>query len=178
MKDFKYVIISFTIHLSALAILLMLGGGGGEGEGSGQYPESKQDKVEILPFTGEERVEVSIVEQDGPVTEEPPIPQEKQEEQDSETGYWGIGIRVSMLEALLENRRQIYMTVVEVIAGYPASRAGIREGDKIMAVNGVPVSFEDRIVGEGPASLVLTVERAGQRLYIEVNRDWIRTKGD
>ncbi|MFQ5989309.1 MAG: RIP metalloprotease RseP [Candidatus Methylomirabilales bacterium] len=63
-------------------------------------------------------------------------------------------------------------TVGRVLDGFPAKKAGIRVGDRIVAVNGEPVgSFEElaRQIHVRPGQEVtLTVERTGERLPITV----------
>lgn len=57
-------------------------------------------------------------------------------------------------------------------AGGPADRAGLREGDLVIAVDGEPVPdaarLRERLRGAAGQNLVLAVQRGGQRLEIEV----------
>lgn len=60
-------------------------------------------------------------------------------------------------------------TVVSTVtAGSPAARAGIQPGDRIVAVNGVPVAswerFSMEVLPRGGREVSLTIERGGQRL--------------
>jgi len=60
----------------------------------------------------------------------------------------------------------------EVSAGYPADRAGIQMGDKIVSVNGQPIKvwgeFVDRVRSSGGTPVALEVERNGQIKPIRV----------
>lgn len=178
MKRFKYVAISLIAHLSALALLIALEPGKQESEKQGEGNSSQKERVEILPQNPPETVEISFIETEGRTeeildrTDSPP----QEEQDDDNSGYWGIGIQVNLLDLIFDNSPRKSMTVVRVIEGNPAHRAGILVGDKILKVDGIPVSFDDRIVGEGPKLLVLTVERRGRIMTIRVNREWIRTK--
>jgi len=62
--------------------------------------------------------------------------------------------------------------VAELIADYPAQRAGIKPGDRIVAIDGNPVVFWDditRIVGASAGREVeVTVERSGSRLGLRM----------
>jgi membrane-associated protease RseP (regulator of RpoE activity) len=66
----------------------------------------------------------------------------------------------------------------QVVAGTPAAAAGLQPGDKIVAVDGEPVTTWDQVsraIAEHPGNLVtFTVERRGQRIDITArpeNRD-------
>jgi regulator of sigma E protease len=60
----------------------------------------------------------------------------------------------------------------EVAAGYPADRAGLREGDVIKAIDGQPIrywgQFVDGVRNSGGKSLALEVERQGQTVHTNV----------
>src|SRR5271163_2099820 len=60
----------------------------------------------------------------------------------------------------------------EVAAGYPADRAGLREGDVIKAIDGQPIrywgQFVDGVRNSGGKSLALGVERQGQTVRTNV----------
>jgi regulator of sigma E protease len=63
-------------------------------------------------------------------------------------------------------------TVGRVMDGFPAAAAGIRVGDRIVAVNGEPVgTFEElarRVHTQAGQEVTLIIERAGERLPITV----------
>lgn len=65
-----------------------------------------------------------------------------------------------------------YSTVVGgLLEGYPAKQAGLRQGDRILAVNGQQIDlWEDLLVKlqEAHGPILLEVERAGESLKIEV----------
>ena len=62
--------------------------------------------------------------------------------------------------------------VDEVSTGYPADRAGVEVGDRIVAVNGQPIElwgqFVDKVRASGGSPVALTVERGGQKKQITV----------
>ncbi len=62
--------------------------------------------------------------------------------------------------------------VGNVMADMPAAAAGLKSGDTVLAVDGKPVATWDElsqaIRGSGGRTVVLTVERAGQRLEVSV----------
>lgn len=78
----------------------------------------------------------------------------------SDGGYAGIGIES-------DERDPSRIRVVAPFDGTPAQRAGLRAGDYIIAINGIPVDNEDenadpnRLRGKPGSKVVLTVERAG-----------------
>lgn len=78
----------------------------------------------------------------------------------SDGGYAGIGIES-------DERDPNRIRVVAPFDGTPAQRAGLRAGDYIIAINGIPVDNEDenadpnRLRGKPGSKVVLTVERAG-----------------
>jgi len=60
-------------------------------------------------------------------------------------------------------------TVASVIAGTPAEAAGLRAGDRVLAIDGTPVSGEelgDRISESEGRQLVITVERDGREVKL------------
>jgi len=60
-----------------------------------------------------------------------------------------------------------YVTVVEVYKGFPADKAGIKPGDIIKKINGIPVkgtttdNVSDRLKGNPGTEIVITIERNG-----------------
>jgi len=69
----------------------------------------------------------------------------------------------------------------QVIEGAPAQKAGLREGDRVVAIDGVAVSEWQDVVGavrERPdAALVLEVERDGTRLQVKVMTEAVNEGG-
>ena len=78
-----------------------------------------------------------------------------------ETQTWDLG-----LHPLLSTR------IGQVLPGHVAEQAGLRSGDRIIALNGTAVAEWEQLaktIHESPGKAVrLTVERAGQRLEVEV----------
>jgi len=62
--------------------------------------------------------------------------------------------------------------VDEVSTGYPADRAGMVVGDRIVSVNGQPIAlwgqFVDKVRASGGSPVALTVEHSGQKKQISV----------
>lgn len=74
------------------------------------------------------------------------------------------------------------MVVVEPLAGSPAEKAGLKAGDRVVAIDGQTVDglTLDQATGKvrGPkgTTVKLTIERAGQRLDLSIVRDVITQK--
>lgn len=92
-----------------------------------------------------------------------------------EGAFQGIGATVAMLDG--------FITIVSPIRGSPAERAGIRPGDRILAVDGDStqgMALADavaRIRGSRGSTVVLTILHAGSTLpeRVEIVRDEIKT---
>jgi len=67
--------------------------------------------------------------------------------------------------------------VASVRRGGPAERAGVQGGDRILEVNGAPVSeltdAVNRIRGPAGTEVRITFERRGQRLELAIRRRFI-----
>ena len=95
---------------------------------------------------------------------------------DTEGKFGGVGIELTVKDNLL--------TVVSPIEGTPAFRAGIREGDRILKINGVStreLTLTDavrKMRGRKGEKITLTLSREGAKDSIEVTlvRDTIRIK--
>ena len=91
----------------------------------------------------------------------------------STTGsYTGIGIEIDEVDG--------EVTVVTPIAGSPAARAGIRSGDRIIAIDGAELETHnlketvERLRGPAGSKLTLTVLRDDEALDYDVRRQVIR----
>jgi len=88
--------------------------------------------------------------------------------------YVGIGVYIADREGAVE--------VVTPIAGSPAARAGVRPGDRIVAVAGEPTeglaadALAERIAGPSGQDVTLTIERDGERLDLTITRGEVRTE--
>lgn len=83
--------------------------------------------------------------------------------------YGGIG---SLVRASGE-----YVTIVEVYKGFPADKAGIKPGDIIKNINGIPIkgvstdNVSDRLKGNPGSDVVVTIERNGVESDYTVKRE-------
>ncbi len=63
-------------------------------------------------------------------------------------------------------------TLAEIMPGYPADLAGVEVGDKVIAVDGVPIqSWEDltkAIQPKAGKAMTLTLERDGEQIQVQV----------
>ncbi|MDX1507998.1 MAG: S41 family peptidase [Woeseiaceae bacterium] len=91
----------------------------------------------------------------------------------STTGsYTGVGIEVTQADGNI--------TVIAPFAGSPAARSGIRSGDIIIAVDGVPVDSDKpsetikRLRGRPGSSVSITVLRDGDAIEHEMRREIVR----
>ena len=84
----------------------------------------------------------------------------------------GIGAQVEFLDEVL--------TIVSPIKGSPAEAAGLKAGDKVIKVDGVPLaglSFLDaveKVRGPKGSKVKLTINRAGIEFDVDVMRDIVR----
>ena len=67
-----------------------------------------------------------------------------------------------------------------ILPDMPAARAGLREGDRILAIDGEPVSLWSEVARSARAApgrkLLLDIDRAGQRLEVSVVPDLVEDK--
>lgn len=90
----------------------------------------------------------------------------QQWDQDTRGVYGGLGVEVIMADG--------YLRIIAPIDDTPASRAGIRAGDIILAIDGVPIESNDaravdRLRGAAGSSVKLALDRDGEQKPIEVN---------
>ncbi len=102
----------------------------------------------------------------------PPV--DTEQFQKSLTGeYVGIGALIGL--------RDDWLTVITPLDGSPALRAGVRADDRIVEIQGESTEgltteqAVDRLTGEENTIVNVIVERAGERLPIEITRKKIRT---
>jgi len=83
---------------------------------------------------------------------------------DTEGQFGGVGVEVDFAEE--------WVTVIAPIEGSPADRAGVRPGDRIVAIDHVavhgqsPVALVRRMRGEPGTKVLLTVRRKGLDKYV------------
>ena len=85
-------------------------------------------------------------------------------------GQLGLSLRALTREERREAKVEQGM-VVENVSG-PAARAGIEEGDVLLAINGKPVQSIEQVKGvlQGkPKSVALLVQRDGEKIFVPVN---------
>ena len=85
-------------------------------------------------------------------------------------GHIGLALRALTREERAQAKVD-HGLVVENVAG-PAARAGVAEGDVLLAVNGKPVnSVADvkSVLSSKPKSVALLVDRNGNRIFVPVN---------
>jgi len=94
---------------------------------------------------------------------------------DQRSEYYGIG--ASIQNFIYKDQAETYITAT--FDGSPAGRAGLRYGDKIVEVDGVPMAgktsleVRDKIRGPRGSTVKLTLERAASKLLekVEIVRD-------
>ena len=89
---------------------------------------------------------------------------------DVQQGQLGLALRPLSKEERQQSRLESGL-VVESAAG-PAARAGIQQGDVVLAINGLPVTSLEQIKGvlaKKPKSIALLVDRQGDRIFVPVN---------
>ena len=85
-------------------------------------------------------------------------------------GQLGLGLRALTREERKASGIEQGL-VVENVAG-PAAKAGIEQGDVLLAINGKPVQSIDQVKGvlQGkPKSVALLVQREGSKIFVPVN---------
>ena len=90
----------------------------------------------------------------------------------TEGAYQGLGV-------LLQNNEEGYIEIIRVYSGSPAEAGGVQVGDRVVAVDGVPVrgtnsqtlnDAVDRMKGDPDSEVVFTVLRGDERLELHIIR--------
>ena len=90
-------------------------------------------------------------------------------------------VEVVGIGALVEVRRQ-QLRIRQIVPDGPATRAGLRAGDEILAIDGVTTgdtsltAAAERIRGSAGTVVRLQVRRGGQTFTVEVTRDRVRAR--
>ena len=100
-----------------------------------------------------------------------PAPEFKKLKEDQSSSFYGIGVQI--------RRHDDGVYVESVVEGTPANRAGLRNGDRILQVDGKDArdwtseEVSRNVRGDRGKSVELTVERASEQvpLTIKINRD-------
>lgn len=93
----------------------------------------------------------------------------------TEGSFAGIGVVMGM-----DNEQKIH--IVSIMANSPGQKAGLQEGDEILAVDGVPVTqmaFDEvaaHVRGQAGTDVVLTIMRDNANQDITITRDNIKLK--
>lgn len=93
----------------------------------------------------------------------------------TEGSFAGIGVVMGM-----DNEQKIH--IVGIMENYPGQKAGLQEGDEILAVDGVPVTqmaFDEvaaHVRGQAGTDVVLTIMRDNANQDITITRDNIKLK--
>ena len=154
------LLLSITIHIF-LSLLITGGNSSGEGDGKHKGRPNKNINVKIIDKPSEEenkepplppksKSKIKIAKKKEPKKKAPPV--------ECKDWYGGIGINQNFIDQVLI-----------VHPGYPAYKAGIKSGDKIIS----PEMSEIR--GEPGTKVTIVIDRDGQILTFNLIRDKICT---
>lgn len=150
----KYFLLSLLLHLSlVLAISFKM-----QQEEKQQQTEQGQEGSES-DKKGQD-VGIEIIEISDTVNTE------DQKKKELKNFYWGIGITSSHTFSGPSE----YVEVVDVASGYSAESAGLQRGDIIMEIDGLPISNINDIRGDKPRKMLLTINRKGVIVRIQIER--------
>ena len=103
---------------------------------------------------------------------DPGAPLSLQVEENGATRTVTVPVRNPALGELALGHAPILPVLDEIAQGLPADRAGLRDGDVIVGVDGQPIhywgQFVDRVRNSGGKSLALDIERKGQTIHTTV----------
>lgn len=163
-------VVSLTLHLAALLLVsfnLSSNGGNSNEQGGpievemveGAQQQNNNKDEEIVP----KQVEVQEVEKPPVVQEESPVevPEEQKPEEgltECENDMWfgGIGIEQDWRTGRVDR----------VFPGYPANKAGLREGDMIQMVDGNSDTMGGKIRGTPGTTITLMIFRPSTNEYL------------
>lgn len=102
-----------------------------------------------------------------------PASQLQEVNDDIQGSFYGIGIEFTIFDDS--------MHVVQVLPGGPSFKAGLQRGDRVLKVDGKPISgnnlatdsIRKRMRGEQGSTVVLSIWRNGQLKDIRITRDYI-----
>ncbi len=91
-----------------------------------------------------------------------------------------LGDRISYYDIGISAFPELKAIVGEVNAGFPAEKAGLKKGDQITSINGIPIvnwqQMQSLISSSGGAELTLTVERDAKMLEVRLTPKQVETK--
>jgi hypothetical protein len=166
-------ILSVLLHLSFFLFIATYQGGGDSGHPGkvrekGNQAREMQKPVDIVPKV----VDVEIITMEKgpgkiPAVSTPPEKKSPVGIKQCEGDKWfgGIGIMDDWMQGDV---------IEQVYAGYPAARAGLKVGDKILYVDGLPPDI-GQIRGEPGTVVILTISRLGATYQIPIVREKICT---
>ena len=91
-----------------------------------------------------------------------------------------LGDPISYYDIGISAFPELKAIVGEVNAGFPAEKAGLKKGDQITSINGIPIvnwqQMQSLISSSGGAELTLTVERDAKMLEVRLTPKQVETK--
>ncbi len=91
-----------------------------------------------------------------------------------------LGDNISFFDIGISAFPELMAIVGDVNAGFPADKAGLKKGDQITSINGIPIvswrQMQSLISSSGGAELTLTIKRGAEVLKIHLTPQHVETK--
>ena len=91
-----------------------------------------------------------------------------------------LGDNISYFDIGISAFPELMAIVGDVNAGFPAEKAGLKKGDQITSINGIPIvswrQMQSLISSSGGAELTLTIKRGAEVLKIHLTPQHVETK--
>lgn len=85
--------------------------------------------------------------------------------------FWGIGVTVNQKIRFINNESLFVIEVIQTHSGYCAETNGIAPGDSIFKINGLAITNNNDLIGDGPTKITLTIlKRSGNIVNVTFNR--------